>query len=57
MKLLVLTSEPIGADALRGALPDGVDPADSDQEYRENLDPREIEERFGVAVDTATVSH
>jgi ornithine carbamoyltransferase len=30
MKLLVLTSEPIAADALRSALPDGVDPADSE---------------------------
>jgi len=135
MKLLVLTSEPVDADALRGALPDAVDPAesevmvvapalqesglrfwmsdaddaiadadrvrrqtverlggqgiaaggdmgesdpmtaiqdalatfgadrivlfthrDSERGYRENLDPREIEERFGVAVDTATVS-
>ncbi len=30
MKLLVVTSEPIAADALRSALPDGVDPADSE---------------------------
>jgi hypothetical protein len=30
MKLLVLTSEPIGADALRHALPAGVDPAESE---------------------------
>ena len=30
MKLLVLASEPITADALRTALPDGIDPAESE---------------------------
>ena len=30
MKLLVLTSEPIDADALRGALPGDTDPADTE---------------------------
>jgi hypothetical protein len=30
MKLLVLTSAPITADQLRSALPDGVDPGDSE---------------------------
>ncbi len=135
MKLLVLTSEPIAADALRSALPEGVDPADSEvmvvapalqesglrfwmsdaddaiaeadkvrretverlgeegipasgdmgesdpmtaiqdalmtfdadrivlfthpesgREYREDIDPGEIKERFGLPVDRATVS-
>jgi hypothetical protein len=135
MKLLVLTSEPVAADALRSALPEGVDPADSevmvvapalqesglrfwmsdadgaiadadkvrretverlgeegipasgdtgesdpmtaiqdalmtfeadrivvfthsgdDQDYREDLDAGEIEQRFGLPVDRATVS-
>jgi hypothetical protein len=136
MKLLVLTSEPIAADALRSALPEGVDPADSEvmvvapalqesglrfwmsdaddaiaaadkvrretverlgeegiaasgdmgesdpmtaiqdalmtfdadrivlfthpessREYREDIDPGEIEERFGLPVDRATISN
>jgi hypothetical protein len=30
MKLLVVTSEPISADQLRNALPDGVDPSDAE---------------------------
>jgi hypothetical protein len=30
MKLLVIASEPISADALRSTLPSGVDPADSE---------------------------
>jgi hypothetical protein len=134
MKLLVIASESISADQLRGALPEGVDPADAevmvvapalqesglrfwmsdadeaiahadrvrlesveklgeggvsasgdtgesdpmtaiqdalmtfdagrivvfthtgeDKGYREDLDPREIEERFGVPVDRAAV--
>jgi hypothetical protein len=135
MKLLVVTSEPIAADVLRSALPDDVDPADSevmvvapalqesglrfwtsdadeaiaeadrvrretvealgdegiaasgdmgesdpmlaiqdalttfdadrivlfthphsDQDYREDLDPAEVKDRFGLPVDEATVS-
>jgi hypothetical protein len=135
MKLLVLTSEPISAEQLRGALPDQVEPSDSEvmvvapalnasglrfwmsdaddaiaeadkvrreaveklgeggvsatgdtgesdpmtaiqdalatfdadrivlfthpesgQDYREDLDPDEIEERFGRPVDRATIS-
>jgi hypothetical protein len=134
MKLLVITSEPISAQQLRGALPDGVDAEDAEvmvvapalhesalrfwvsdadkaiaeadevrretvaklgdegiaahgdmgesdpmmaiqdslatfdadrivlfthgnsgQEYREDLDPAEIEQRFGLPVDRATV--
>jgi hypothetical protein len=30
MKILVLTTEPVSADQLRGALPDGADPADAE---------------------------
>jgi hypothetical protein len=64
MKLLVLTSEPISAQGLRDAIPGELKLEDAEvmvvapaqQQYREDIDADEIQQRFGLPVDHASVS-
>jgi hypothetical protein len=54
MKLLVVTSEPITAPERRAALRDGA--ADDRTEVMVEVDPSEVEARFGLPVDRDAVA-